>query len=313
LLLLLFAALPAVRAADPDPIQVADERILKEAKLGTDGPALLAYFRARIPAEAIKESVEALIKQLGDDDFQTRETATEALIALGGQAAPLLRLAAKESPDADVEVIRRAEKILKAIDRLAGPVVSLAALRMLARRNPDDACDVLLDYVPYADDESVAEEVRRTLTVIGFRNVARPPGSPRLRRTDVRVRSAAAFALVKGSDEAQRKGLKRLLKDADPLMRLHAGLAFFDHKDNDSLPALIGVLAELPPDKLWTVEDSLNLVAGDKAPTVALGIDRPSRWYDAGGVVCGEGSSICEARPGTATQGAGSLPTTGGQ
>jgi hypothetical protein len=277
-LLVLLAALPAARAADADPLQAADERTLKEAKVGGDGPALLAYLRGRVPAEAIKDSVEALIKRLGDDDFLTREKATEELIALGGQAAPLLRLAAKESPDADVEVIRRAEKILKEIDRLAGPAVSLAVVRMLARRNPDDACDVLLDYVPYTDDETVAQEVRRTLTVVGYRN-GKPDESltDALKDEDGRVRSAAAYALVKGGDEAQLKGLKGLLKDADPLVRLRAALAFFDQKDNDSLPALIGVLAELPPEKLWTVEDSLNLVAGEKAPSVALGGDRAAR------------------------------------
>lgn len=277
-LLLLLVVVPAVRAADVDPIQAADERTLKEAKLGTDGPALVAYLRARVPVEAVKDSVESLIKQLGDDDFRTREKATDALIALGAPAAPLLRLAAKVSPDADYEIVRRAEKILKAIDKLAGPNVTLAAVRTLAHRNPADASDVLLDYVPYADDESIAEEVRRALAVVGFRN-----GKPdealteALEDDDDRVRSAAAFALVKGSDAAERKELKRLLKDDDALVRLRSALAFFEHKDNDSIPALISVLTELPTEQLWAVEDALNLVAGEKAPTVSLSGDRAAR------------------------------------
>lgn len=275
LALLVLVALPLfAAAAEADAYKAVDERTLKEAEVGNNGVALIAYFRSRIPAEAVKDNVELLIRQLGDDDFLVRENATTALIALGGAAAPLLRLAAKETPDGDVEVIRRAEKILKAIDKVAGPAVSMAAARALARHNPDGACEVLLDYLPYADDDGIAEEVRQALTVVGFR-AGRPHKAltEALQDEDVRIRSAATFALIRSGDAELRKDLKTLLKDADPLVRLRAALAFFEHKDKDSLPAMIGVLGELPVERLWAVEDILNLVAGDKAPNVALGSD----------------------------------------
>src|SRR5262249_6540449 len=140
-LVLLLVALPGLaRAAKPDPVQVADERTLFEARVSLTGDALLAYFRSRVPGENVRDSVEALIKRLGDDDYLVREKATDALVALGAPAAPLLRLAARESPDSDYEVVRRAEKILRSMDRLAGPAVSSAAARTLARLNPDGAC-----------------------------------------------------------------------------------------------------------------------------------------------------------------------------
>lgn len=276
MLLATFVASPA-RGAEPAAVQ-ADERVLKEAKVATDAAGLIAFFRGRIPAEAVRDNVEELIKQLGNDDFQVRENATAALLALGAQATPLLRIAAKEDPNGDFEVIRRAQKILKGIDRVAGPAVTQAAARLLGHHKPEGACDVLLDFVPYAEDEGVSDEVRRALIAAGFQN-----GKPNATLTealgdeDGRVRSAAAFALIAGGTAEQRKPLKKLLTDAEPLVRLRAGLAFFDHKETDSIPALISVLGDLPPERLWTVEDALNLVAGEKSPTVTLGNDKASR------------------------------------
>ena len=62
---------------------------------------------AAAPAEA---DIQALIRQLGDDSFETRTKATDALKALGAKAAPALRDAVK---GADSEEVRwRAEQLL---------------------------------------------------------------------------------------------------------------------------------------------------------------------------------------------------------
>src|SRR5262245_31172892 len=95
-LAILFLFTPFVAAADRD----ADERVLREAHIGTDGPALLAFFKKRIVSSADREKIAVLIKNLGDDEFQVREKASADLIALGGRAEAQLREAARDSPDA---------------------------------------------------------------------------------------------------------------------------------------------------------------------------------------------------------------------
>ena len=50
-----------------------DENLLREAGIGTDGPALLRFLRSRIATEADRAQVESLIRQLGHDDFEVRE------------------------------------------------------------------------------------------------------------------------------------------------------------------------------------------------------------------------------------------------
>jgi HEAT repeat protein len=51
-----------------------------------------------------------LIRDLGSDDWQSRESATEALAAFGFLARPLLDEALKSSPDPEVR--RRVEQLI---------------------------------------------------------------------------------------------------------------------------------------------------------------------------------------------------------
>src|SRR5262249_4655739 len=77
-------------AADPDRVE-QDERPLREARLPTDGPGLLDFFRKRTLGDKDRARIEQLIAQLGADEFSARERASAELVALGGAAAPLLR------------------------------------------------------------------------------------------------------------------------------------------------------------------------------------------------------------------------------
>ena len=64
--------------------------------------------------------VARLIRQLGDEDFDRREAATERLSRIGEPALPLLRLAER---DPDLEVRKRATRLARQIqgrlDRMA--------------------------------------------------------------------------------------------------------------------------------------------------------------------------------------------------
>src|SRR5690349_8262222 len=62
------------------------------------------------PAAGAAADVDALIKQLGNDDFSTREAASKALVALGEKARKPLEKLLKETKDADLN--SRADAIL---------------------------------------------------------------------------------------------------------------------------------------------------------------------------------------------------------
>jgi outer membrane protein assembly factor BamB len=255
-------------AAEPDTLKT-DTQTLKEANLSPEGPALLDYFRRRTVPDADRVKIQELIKQLGDDTFQVRENASDQLVAIG---APAVSFLTKAKSDEDVEVARRAEQCLKLIEKSAGPAVTTAALRVLAHRKPAGTAEVLLNFLPFADDETVADEVRHSLTA-----VAAVDGKPDKNveaaledKSPVR-RAAAVQALVRAGNAEQRTAFHKYLKDSDANVRLQAALAFFDQKDNASVPVLIDLLTQLPANRLWQVEDDLFLIAGEQAPNVSLG------------------------------------------
>src|SRR5437660_1613980 len=85
----LLAALP-LGAKEEDAELKAAEALLRDGKVGTDGPALLRFFRERTPSPAQRERLARLARELGDDEFEVREKATRALIAAGRPAVPFL-------------------------------------------------------------------------------------------------------------------------------------------------------------------------------------------------------------------------------
>ena len=130
----------------------SDEQLLKTAQVGTDGPSLLAYFRQRTVGENDRQRIEALIRQLGDPAYAVRERASAELSASGLPAIGPLRQALN---DADVEVVRRAERCLERIEKVPSTALSAAAARLIAQRKPAGAVGALLAYLPVADDETV--------------------------------------------------------------------------------------------------------------------------------------------------------------
>src|SRR4051794_24870798 len=97
------AALLALAAAPPppDPDAPAFREALARAGVQADTPSLLAFFRRRTPSGAEQARLAALVRRLGDEDFDTREQATRDLGDAGRAALPYLR-AALADPDREV-------------------------------------------------------------------------------------------------------------------------------------------------------------------------------------------------------------------
>src|SRR5262245_12006857 len=186
---------------EPGP-EDPDAKTLKQAGFADDDQALLKYFRDRTPAGVDRAAIAALIQQLGDDDFEVREQASAKLVKLGSAAVPLLQRAARHD---DVEIARRAEKCLALIGEVS-PAASAAAARLLARRRPAGAGEALLGFYPFAENESVAEEVQTALASLAYAD-----GEPdkvlqaALKDRGAARRAAAAVALIaSGSAERRR-------------------------------------------------------------------------------------------------------------
>src|SRR5262245_37278867 len=248
LLAVLLSAPPPSGATPPAQ---GDEQLLKEHKVGDDGPALVAYFRKQTLSEADRRALAETVKRLGHRSFAEREKATRDLLGRGAVAVPYLREALG---DPDIEVVRRAEHCLAEIDRGPGPALPIAAARLLARKAPPEAVAVLLAYLPQAAEETVVEAVLDSLVTLTPAKAKPDPALAAALADSAAIRRlAAAHVLGRRGDEAVRP----LLKDADVRVRYHAAQALLLGRDRTALPALLALLTEAPTALAWQVEETL--------------------------------------------------------
>jgi hypothetical protein len=185
-----------------------DESLLRSAKAGTDGPALLAFLRKRIPTESDQVRMKDLVIKLGHRSFGVRQKATAELKKMGLKAAPLLRQAAREG---DGEARRRAEQCLQELVSDPDQALTAAVARLIALRRPAGAVEVLLDYVPWAPSEAVTREVQAALAEIADASGKQDPALVRaLKDRDPQRRAAAAAALGRDGGAFRKQGWRRV-------------------------------------------------------------------------------------------------------
>jgi HEAT repeat protein len=249
----------------------ADEELLKQAGVQTDGPGLLEFFRKRTVDGNDADRIKKLIADLGNEDFDTRERASAQLAAIGARAKPFLQAATN---DPDVEVWRRAKDCLQKIDQGSASQTVAAAARLVALRKPDKAVEVLLSYLPSAEDELIAGEVRNTLALLAMKDGKADPVLVAALNDKLAVkRSAAAVALCRAKATDHLPAVRKLLEDDDAVVRARAGLSLAELHEKEAIPVLIDVLGRVPTQENGAVEDLLYRFAGDKAPTVYPGRD----------------------------------------
>jgi HEAT repeat protein len=243
---------------------------------GTDGDATLAEFKKRTLSELDRDKVLALVHQLGDDDFNIRERAQSELQNLSGAVLPLLRTAAAN--DRDEEVKKRANKCIESIDKDRQSAQLPVKARLIGFRKPAAAAEVLLGFLPFADDEPTFEEIRGALAAIAVRDGKPDPVLVKALDDKLPLRRAvAAEALATGGGADERTLARRLLKDSDSGVRLRVALALTAAREREAVTPLIDLLAVLPPEQGWQAEAYLRTLAGDGAPNVFVAADAASR------------------------------------
>ncbi|HYT93770.1 MAG TPA: HEAT repeat domain-containing protein, partial [Gemmataceae bacterium] len=252
----------------------ADEATLRNAGIGTGANGLLEFFQKRTLDEKAQEHLKQLIAQLGSRSWSAREKATKELIARGVPAVPFLKAAVEDS---DLEMVRRATVCLEKIKLGPGPGLPVAAARLLVRAAgssdipPARAIQTLLTYVPFADDETVEDEVLTALSVLSVRDTKVDPlFVSALHDALPPRRGAAAFVLGRSGTQEQCQAVQRLLGDPVLRVRLRAAQGLVAARDKTAVPALIDLLGKAPETWVWRVEELLNRIAADKAPQPAM-------------------------------------------
>lgn len=270
----LVSCLAALSLQGDESTQTADEATLRSAGFTTDGPGLLDFFRKRTLSPEEQAKLADTIRKLGDNAFGVREKATRDLISAGRSAIPFLRPALT---DPDLEISRRAERCLQTIEGGAGMAQAMAASRLLAIHKPEGAVEVVLNFLPFADDDSVEDELRTTLSVVGIKDGKADGLLIKALKDPVTVRRAAAALVVGRSPQAeQRQLVKALLSDPEAAVRLRAAQGIIAGKEKDAVPALVALLADAPMHLAWQAEELLSRIAGEQTPQISLGAGDPA-------------------------------------
>ena len=270
----------------------ADIETIKSAGYTEDAKSLTGFFTSHTVTEADRGRITAQIKKLGDDVFEIREAASNELSKSGVPAIALLKAAAA-AKEADPEIVRRCDLALKIIEKVPTRSLAAASARLLAKEKADGIVDVLLNYLPLAEDESVSDEIRNSLAALAVRD-GKPEAAldAALASKDVVRRGAAAEAFARTGDKTSRARMKELLKkDPDNEVKFLIALALVsDARDKEVVPDVIKLMADVPTERGWRAEELLYRIAGEDGPAISLGAEPGSRekardewkkWWDA--------------------------------
>jgi HEAT repeat protein len=255
-----------------------DEEILRRAKLSTETEALLKFFQKRTLSENERPAVERLVRQLGSDDYRTREKAILELVARGAAVLELLR-----SSHPTINSLEMSRRVENAIQRIrannVGPEVPAAVVRVLAQRKPAELVETLIEYIPYAENDNVVEEIRLALTREGIKEgKPHPRLLAALADRDPLRRATVAGAVGRAAFAQHKETLRKLLQDPDPLVRLRVAQTLAYARQPDVIPTLIDTIPDLPLNEAWQTEDFLlRLAQGTAPPETPMGNDKDAR------------------------------------
>ena len=187
-------------------------------------------------------SIEQAVKQLGDEDFQTRERATEYLINTGAEAKAAVEAAAKST---DPEVVLRAKIILKRLASGIGP-------------NTPPEIIALLDDFQAADRSRRSTIVYRLAQPAEFRAIwpliAREPAGPDRIAMETTFRSRLTEQVSQNYRADKLREAEQLLLAGTDDPRSEAALVMFQQMTGTLPQTIDGLkkeLAEKPTQPGW--------------------------------------------------------------
>ena len=136
--------------------------------------------------------------------------------------------------------------------------------RLLAMRKPEGGVEAILAYLPSAEDDVLAGDLRTALSAMAMKDGKADPALLKALEDKLAMRrAAAAEALAFAGGAEQREAVRKLLKDDDPSVRVRAAIALTSAQDKESMPGLIALLTEVPPAMAGQVEEHLRLLVNE--------------------------------------------------
>lgn len=256
-------------AAEVAPAPNDDDALRAAGLFPPDGAKLVAYLKQRTVSDADQGRIRDLLARFKSDKFDDRLAAGAELEKFGPAAVGPLK-AATDDPDPEVEY--RARQVLARLETIPHGAVAAAAVRAVVRLKPEGAAGALLGFLPLADGEQLADDIRAALVSLAAPGGKPDPALVAALKDPVPVRRGAAYAaLVEGGPAGERVRIKESYEavkaavraDADPEAKFRGLWALaLTTREKEFVPDLIALIPALPWGRLGQVEDLLLQVAG---------------------------------------------------
>lgn len=230
-----------------------------------NGEKLLPEFTQKIPTPEDQIKIKALIRDLGDDNFETREKASTKIKALGDLVVPSLR---SLTNSLDVEIKGRAKSLLEEMGESKSKPISPSLVRILALKKTKGLLPALLAYFPVAEsDEQFNEFLESAILYARQQPLPDAVVLKSLNAENLRVKLASGMLLLPFDDANSKETVKTILTDKNPWIRNRMALALVNLADKSAVPVLINTLADLNQEQSSDTDAFLFELAGANLPT----------------------------------------------
>jgi len=236
LLAVSYAVTMPVRAAK-DAYRPSYLKTLREHDIEPTAAGARRYLRNLRPAADERASIDRLIAQLGHEEFQMREAATNQLLRMSSIPIDSLSEAARGD---NAEIRWRSRSILEQAEAQSAHVV-LAALKIASAERAEGLVADILAIVPLCRRPFLRDAVYEAL-----RSVAAADDVGLLRRAldsdDQQIRLAATIGLTGALPPGEIGQLRKLLDDDNDRVALEAARGIGNRGDRAALPVLVRLL-----------------------------------------------------------------------
>lgn len=223
------------------------------------------------PTDEEREKILGHLKQLSSPNPAEKEKAVTQLRDFGLKAISVLRVvAAKEDPQS-----KAAAKLLENLADEIPPPLPSAIMRILAFKAHKNTVPVLLQYLPYAMEDS-REVIEDVVPWIAAREDSSWPILVRAIEDPIQSRRLLAVRALANVPEKQ-KIARELLTDKDPNVRFASSFALVNQLEKEAIPPMIGLLSAGTQDQGQQVLDYLRQLKGTDQPKVELGTTKAQR------------------------------------
>ena len=213
------------------------EKTLSDRGIAPNASGLSDYLQQLHPSPDLRAKAEALIEQLGSDNFAKRERAMQQLLIMPVLDTEALT-AATQSPDPEVRW--RSQKVLT-VGRPETDRMLYAAFRVIEERKLAETLDAVIAAIPLCDKKHIRQAAQNALIA-----AAREEDAPQLREAiqheNEFVRTAAASSLGRALGEAANEDLQSLVSDESDMVRMAAARAMANYGQRAALPTIIALL-----------------------------------------------------------------------